>query len=299
MLRCAAPCAALRCPLLRRLAALLCPIYPPAQHWLAPALPTAPPATPQLKRNSRALDKWRQQHVPPGLPPALPPGAPLSANRIYKHLQASPMGLRVGLAATCACSALCNEEPHCRMRAEPPAPACVPLVPHHTAPCNLARACKQAVLRDTHALVCDIGDCLFFASKLKLPGSCSFEVQVRRRRRSEASCVLARHADPWLSHAAPAHGCAPSPTPENPRERSHGTPCPLPQSCYGSIGWSLGATLGYGIGAPGRRVICIIGDGAAQMTIQVRTAPALWLTCSMLSRRSAPMQAEAARQNES
>ena len=40
------------------------------------------------------------------------------------------------------------------------------------------------------------------------------------------------------------------------------------QMQYGSIGWSVGATLGYAIGAPQRRVIACIGDGSFQLTAQ-------------------------------
>ena len=40
------------------------------------------------------------------------------------------------------------------------------------------------------------------------------------------------------------------------------------QMQYGSIGWSVGATLGYALGDPGRRVISCIGDGSFQMTAQ-------------------------------
>ncbi|KAK3406836.1 hypothetical protein EUGRSUZ_K02968 [Eucalyptus grandis] len=49
----------------------------------------------------------------------------------------------------------------------------------------------------------------------------------------------------------------------------------LPTGCgyeqqmqYGSIGWSVGATLGYAAGAPNKRVIACIGDGSFQMTAQ-------------------------------
>ncbi|KAG8377048.1 hypothetical protein BUALT_Bualt09G0127500 [Buddleja alternifolia] len=49
----------------------------------------------------------------------------------------------------------------------------------------------------------------------------------------------------------------------------------LPQGCgyefqmqYGSIGWSVGATLGYAQGVPHKRVIACIGDGSFQMTAQ-------------------------------
>ncbi len=39
------------------------------------------------------------------------------------------------------------------------------------------------------------------------------------------------------------------------------------QMQYGSIGWSVGATLGYALGSP-RRVVALIGDGSFQMTAQ-------------------------------
>ncbi|KAF8397254.1 hypothetical protein HHK36_016164 [Tetracentron sinense] len=49
----------------------------------------------------------------------------------------------------------------------------------------------------------------------------------------------------------------------------------LPQGCgyefqmqYGSIGWSVGATLGYAQAVPDKRVIACIGDGSFQMTAQ-------------------------------
>ncbi|XP_077233042.1 pyruvate decarboxylase 2 [Tasmannia lanceolata] len=49
----------------------------------------------------------------------------------------------------------------------------------------------------------------------------------------------------------------------------------LPQGCgyefqmqYGSIGWSVGATLGYAQAAKGKRVIACIGDGSFQVTAQ-------------------------------
>jgi TPP-dependent 2-oxoacid decarboxylase len=40
------------------------------------------------------------------------------------------------------------------------------------------------------------------------------------------------------------------------------------QMQYGSIGWSVGATLGYCLGSPDRRVIACIGDGSFQLTAQ-------------------------------
>ncbi|KAI4305305.1 hypothetical protein L6164_028678 [Bauhinia variegata] len=49
----------------------------------------------------------------------------------------------------------------------------------------------------------------------------------------------------------------------------------LPESCgyefqmqYGSIGWSVGATLGYAQSVPNKRVIACIGDGSFQVTAQ-------------------------------
>lgn len=35
---------------------------------------------------------------------------------------------------------------------------------------------------------------------------------------------------------------------------------------YGSIGWSVGATLGYAQGAKDKRVIACIGDGSFQVS---------------------------------
>ncbi|MCA9233952.1 MAG: pyruvate decarboxylase [Planctomycetales bacterium] len=40
------------------------------------------------------------------------------------------------------------------------------------------------------------------------------------------------------------------------------------QMQYGSIGWSVGATLGYCLGSPNRQVIACIGDGSFQLTAQ-------------------------------
>ena len=40
------------------------------------------------------------------------------------------------------------------------------------------------------------------------------------------------------------------------------------QMQYGSIGWSVGATLGYCLARPARRVIALIGDGSFQLTAQ-------------------------------
>lgn len=38
---------------------------------------------------------------------------------------------------------------------------------------------------------------------------------------------------------------------------------------YGSIGWSVGATLGYAVGCPKTRMLSLIGDGSFQVTAQV------------------------------
>lgn len=40
------------------------------------------------------------------------------------------------------------------------------------------------------------------------------------------------------------------------------------QMQYGSIGWSVGATLGYCLGAPQRKIITCVGDGSFQLTAQ-------------------------------
>lgn len=46
------------------------------------------------------------------------------------------------------------------------------------------------------------------------------------------------------------------------------------QMRYGSIGWSVGATLGYALGTAGsKRVLALIGDGSFQMTAQVGVTP--------------------------
>jgi benzoylformate decarboxylase len=39
----------------------------------------------------------------------------------------------------------------------------------------------------------------------------------------------------------------------------------------GAMGWGMGAALGVQLADPGRRVICVVGDGTAAMTVQ-----ALW-----------------------
>jgi TPP-dependent 2-oxoacid decarboxylase len=42
---------------------------------------------------------------------------------------------------------------------------------------------------------------------------------------------------------------------------------------YGSIGWSVGAVLGYAIGATDKRVIACIGDGSFQVRTRVDQNP--------------------------
>lgn len=67
------------------------------------------------------------------------------------------------------------------------------------------------------------------------------------------SCVIAETGDSWFN----------------------GMRLELPTGCgfeiqmqYGSIGWSVGATLGYCLGQPDRRVVSLIGDGSFQLTAQ-------------------------------
>lgn len=37
---------------------------------------------------------------------------------------------------------------------------------------------------------------------------------------------------------------------------------------WGHIGWSVPATFGYAVGAPGRRIVLMVGDGSFQLTAQ-------------------------------
>jgi len=37
---------------------------------------------------------------------------------------------------------------------------------------------------------------------------------------------------------------------------------------YGHIGWSVPATFGYAVAAPGRRIVLMVGDGSFQLTAQ-------------------------------
>lgn len=54
---------------------------------------------------------------------------------------------------------------------------------------------------------------------------------------------------------------------------------------YGSIGWSVGATLGFSVGARSKekRLITFVGDGCYQIGAQVRAL----LSCLLLIRLSA------------
>lgn len=45
---------------------------------------------------------------------------------------------------------------------------------------------------------------------------------------------------------------------------------------YGAIGWSVGATMGFALGAPERRMLSLIGDGSFQIAAQV-------FSCTLLS----------------
>lgn len=110
----------------------------------APAPAAAPgPAVAQVKRNSRALDKWRAQHVPPGVPPPLPSGTPLAVNRVFKHLQARHL-LRVCVLPIAPCCVLISS-----------AWQAMRIVSIHAALQDALLV--QAVLDSSHALVVDIG----------------------------------------------------------------------------------------------------------------------------------------------
>ena len=67
------------------------------------------------------------------------------------------------------------------------------------------------------------------------------------------SCIIAETGDSWFN----------------------GIQIDLPSECgfeiqmqYGSIGWSVGATLGYSLGSADCRVVALIGDGSFQLTAQ-------------------------------
>lgn len=62
----------------------------------------------------------------------------------------------------------------------------------------------------------------------------------------------------------------------------------LPPGCgfeiqlrYGSIGWSVGATLGYALAAAadGKRLLSMIGDGSFQVTAQVGSVEPCFQVC--------------------
>lgn len=116
---------------------------------------------------------------------------------------------------------------------------------------------------------------MFLAAKLQLPGKATFEIQARpplahapRAGRERERRRGARQAGGARRNQAGA-GAPPPRTSSRVASFPPCSACPG-QSLYASIGWSLPASLGYALGAgPGRRVVCIIGDGALQMTVQV------------------------------
>ena len=60
-------------------------------------------------------------------------------------------------------------------------------------------------------------------------------------------------------------------TPQLLRQLPHDYPEQIVTSSSGGLGWGMGASLGFALGMPGRRVLAICGDGAFQFGIQ-----ALW-----------------------
>lgn len=51
---------------------------------------------------------------------------------------------------------------------------------------------------------------------------------------------------------------------------------------WGHIGWALPAAFGYGVGAPDRRVLVLIGDGAIQVPCSFGAADRASLSSSLL-----------------
>jgi TPP-dependent 2-oxoacid decarboxylase len=51
---------------------------------------------------------------------------------------------------------------------------------------------------------------------------------------------------------------------------------------YGSIGWSVGALLGYAQGANNKRVIACIGDGSFQVRFHCLIKLSFALCCNLL-----------------
>lgn len=121
----------------------------------------------------------------------------------------------------------------------------------------------QGLLQPTTLLLAETGDAIFNCQTMVLPEGCQCEPGM-------VSCVGA--SSRWLpctqdqvQDSRTCHFCSAA---------TCGNSLPsLPHSVdewsqqYGSIGWSVGATLGLAVGgaAVGRRVLACIGDGSFQM----------------------------------
>lgn len=55
------------------------------------------------------------------------------------------------------------------------------------------------------------------------------------------------------------------------------------QMQYGSIGWSVGATLGYAQAAKHKRIIACIGDGSFQVSISMASMSTFPCSCHHLN----------------
>ncbi|XP_043723987.1 pyruvate decarboxylase 2-like [Telopea speciosissima] len=95
----------------------------------------------------------------------------------------------------------------------------------------------QAMLSSDTAMIAETGDSWFNCQKLKLPQGCGYEFRC-----SASVSVKQTEIDGCFRYEF--------------------------QMQYGSIGWSVGATLGYAQAAKDKRVIACIGDGSFQMTAQ-------------------------------
>ncbi len=147
----------------------------------------------------------------------------------------------------------------------------------------------QARLRPELAIIAEVGDSWFNSQKLRLPDGCGWVAPGTQPAcgwpggcAGQLACWLGgwrRAAGPVLAWwVPPAAGHLPLSSPRPPRPTPACLPACLPtclcsyelQLRYGSIGWSVGATLGYALGAAGsKRVLALIGDGSFQQTAQV------------------------------
>jgi TPP-dependent 2-oxoacid decarboxylase len=119
------------------------------------------------------------------------------------------------------------------------------------------RACvaAQAALTPDVCVLAETGDSWFNCMKLRLPDGAGFEIQMRYGR---CVCVCAGHTVGCCVWRAASDTVLLLLTGVWPR-------CAL----HRSIGWSVGATLGYSLAAAadGKRLMSFIGDGSFQVGV--------------------------------